>query len=122
MKQHMRTRTLAGLVACVATTMCATGVAATPAQASIAQCTAAPAAGSYSPTATATCPAGAGTFTFRVVADCYDTYPTGNLHFVDVIYGPWVQSSATTSTSSSVTCYGYVPGSGLSSDATVQTQ
>lgn len=120
MTYHMRT--LSCLMTCAMATLGATGLAAQPAQASVAQCTATPAAGFYSPTATATCSAGSGTFSFRVAANCYDTYPTGNLRFVDVIYGPWVQASATTATSSSVTCYGYVPGSGLSSDATVQTR
>lgn len=120
MKRHARI--LTGFVTCAAAALGTAAGLAQPAQASVAACTATPAAGSYSPTATASCPAGAGTFTFRVVANCYDTYPTGNLRFVDVIYGPWVQASATAATSSSATCYGYVPGSGLSSDATIQTQ
>jgi hypothetical protein len=119
---RQRKRALTSLFACAVATVGVTGLVSQPARASVSQCAATPASGSYSPTATATCPAGAGTFTFRVVANCYDTYPTGNLRFVDVIYGPWVQASATTSTSSSVTCYGYVPGSGLSSDAAIQTQ
>lgn len=58
----------------------------------------------------ATCPAGAGTFTFRVAVDCYDAYP--NLHFQGRKCGTWVQASATSTTRSAVTCYGYVPGSG----------
>lgn len=92
-----------------------------PAHADVTACTATPGAGQYSGTATATCPAGAGTFTFRVAANCYDTYPTGNLRFEGVIYGPWVQASASSATSSSVQCNGYVPGSGVASGATVQT-
>ncbi|MFL6110186.1 MAG: hypothetical protein ACJ786_02365 [Catenulispora sp.] len=93
-----------------------------PAHADVTACSATPGAGQYSSTATATCPAGAGTFTFRVAANCYDTYPTGNLQFEGVIYGPWVQAGASSATSSSVRCNGYVPGSGIASDATIQTR
>ena len=93
-----------------------------PAHADVTACTATPGAGQYAATATATCPAGAGSFTFRVAANCYDTYPTGNLRVEGVIYGPWVHASSSSATSSSVTCYGYVPGSGVASGATIQTQ
>jgi hypothetical protein len=92
-----------------------------PAHADVTACSATPGAGQYSATATATCPAGAGTFTFRVAANCYDTYPTGNLQFEGVIYGPWVRAGASSATSSSVHCNGYVPGSGVASGATIQT-
>lgn len=62
---------------------------------------------------TVTCPAGAGTFTFRAVAECWDAYP--NMNFQRMMYGPWVQASTTQATSSRVQgeCHGYVPGSGV---------
>jgi hypothetical protein len=119
---RMRIRNVARIAAAAAAIAVPASVVAGPARADVTACTATPAAGQYQPTATATCPAGAGTFSYRVAANCYDTYPTGNLRFEGVIYGPWVQASATAATSSSVTCYGYVPGSGLSSAATIQTQ
>ena len=119
MSGHLRSITrMAVAVAVIAAPAIA---ASEPAEADVTACTATPGAGQYSGTATATCPAGAGTFTFRVAANCYDTYPTGNLQFEGVIYGPWVRASASSSTSSSVPCNGYVPGSGVASDATIQT-
>jgi hypothetical protein len=74
-------------------------------------CTVTPGPGSASNGGTATCPAGAGDFWFRVAVDCYDAYPSG-LHFIGVGYGPWKQAGGT-ATTSSVPCNGYVPGSGV---------
>jgi len=118
----MRVRNITRIAMVVAAIAAPATAAGEPAHADVTACSATPGAGQYSSTATATCPAGAGTFTFRVAANCYDTYPTGNLRFEGVIYGPWVQASASTTTSSSVHCNGYVPGSGVASDATIQTQ
>ncbi|NUR62948.1 MAG: hypothetical protein HOV87_30485 [Catenulispora sp.] len=114
-------RSIARIAIAVAAVAAPVTAASGPARADVSACSATPGAGQYSATATATCPAGAGTFTFRVAANCYDTYPTGNLQFEGVIYGPWVQASASFATSSSVHCNGYVPGSGVASGATIQT-
>lgn len=75
-------------------------------------CTVTPGPGSASGGGTATCPAGAGDFWFRVAVDCYDAYPSG-LHFTGVGYGPWKWAGGDTSSTSSVPCNGYVPGSGV---------
>jgi hypothetical protein len=119
MRRHVRS--IARIAVAVAAVAAPAAAASQPAHADVTACSATPGAGQYSSTATATCPAGAGTFTFRVAANCYDTYPTGNLRFEGVIYGPWVRAGASSATSSSVHCNGYVPGSGVASDATIQT-
>jgi hypothetical protein len=75
-------------------------------------CTVTPGPGSASNGGTATCPAHAGDFWFRVAVDCYDAYPSG-LRFIGVGYGPWVWAGGSTSATSSVPCNGYVPGSGV---------
>ncbi len=99
----------------------AIGLAA-PASADVSACTVTPPPGQYGGTwATATCAAGAGTFTFRVVATCADAYPGPSLRYFTA-YGPWIQASATSATTSSVPCYGYVPGSGFVWSASIQTQ
>jgi hypothetical protein len=91
-----------------------------PARAAVSDCTVNPPPGQHGgPTATATCPAGAGTFTFRVAVTCADAYP--NLHFYPA-NGPWVRASLTSPTTSSLTCHGYVPGSGFVWEATIQEQ
>jgi hypothetical protein len=89
-------------------------VALTPAtgHADPSSCTATPGSGSASNQGTATCPAQAGDFSFRVAVDCYDAYPSG-LHFIGVNYGPWKWAGGSTSATSSVPCNGYVPGSGV---------
>ncbi len=89
-------------------------VALTPAtgHADPSSCTASPAPGSASNQGTATCPAHAGDFSFRVAVDCYDAYPSG-LRFIGVGYGPWKWAGGDTSTTSSVPCNGAVPGSGV---------
>jgi hypothetical protein len=95
---------------------------AVPASAAVSDCTVSPSPGQHGGTwATATCPAGAGTFTFRVVATCADAYPGPGLHYFTA-YGPWTQASATSATASTVPCYGYVPGSGFVWSASIQTQ
>jgi hypothetical protein len=75
-------------------------------------CTVTPGPGSASNGGTATCPAHAGDFSFRVAIDCYDAYPSG-LRFIGVNYGPWKWAGGDTSATSSVPCNGYVPGSGV---------
>lgn len=112
--------TLAGLAMAAAAVIGSSIALASPASADVSDCTVSPPAGQHGgTTATATCPAGAGTFTFRVVATCADAYP--NLHFF-TNYGPWVQASATSTTTSSTACHGYVPGSGFVWDASIETQ
>lgn len=83
-------------------------------------CTATPGQGSASSGGTATCPAGAGEFWFRVAVDCYDGYPT--FHFTGVRYGPWTWAGGTSVSTSSVPCHGYVPGSGVGLNARVETR
>ncbi|WP_156213175.1 hypothetical protein [Lentzea aerocolonigenes] len=82
------------------------------AQADPGSCTATPGSGSASNAGTATCPAHAGDFWFRVAVDCYDAYPSG-LRFIGVGYGPWKWAGGDTTTTSSVPCNGAVPGSGV---------
>jgi hypothetical protein len=95
---------------------------AAPASADVSSCTVSPSPGQHGGTwAAATCPAGAGTFTFRVVATCADGYPGPGLRYFTA-YGPWTQASAAAVTTSSVPCYGYVPGSGFVWSASIQTQ
>ena len=104
----------------VAATVGTTAVLAAPARADVGACTVSPAAGQHGASpASATCPAGAGTFTFRVAATCADGYPT--LHLFAAT-GPWVQASTTTATTSSVPCNGYAPGSGFVWSATIEVQ
>lgn len=79
-----------------------------------------PGTGQPATAGTATCPAGAGDFWFRVAVDCYDAYPS--LHFVGVGYGPWVYAGGTSAATSSVPCHGYVPGSGLAWNGRVETR
>lgn len=91
-----------------------------PAHADASSCTVTPAGGQHgSSPASVTCPAGAGTFTFRVAATCADAYPTLHLFSAN---GPWVQASATSSTTSSVACNGAVPGSGFVWSAAIEVQ
>jgi hypothetical protein len=91
-----------------------------PAWAAPDTCTLSPAAGQHGASpATATCPAGAGTFTFRVAATCADAYPVLHLSSAN---GPWVTASATTKTASSVPCNGSVPGSGFVWNAAIEIQ
>ncbi|MGP3967917.1 hypothetical protein [Streptomyces sp. 6N223] len=69
------------------------------------------------------CPAGAGTFTYRAVVDCYDGYPNpSNPQYIGTYYGPWVQASMTEETSSTVPCNGYVPGSGIGFNTRVEVR
>jgi hypothetical protein len=120
MKQR-RNRMMGVAIAAVTVLGSATGLAA-PASADVSDCTVSPPPGQHGGTwATAACPAGAGTFTFRVVATCADAYPGPGLHYFTA-YGPWIQASATAATTSSVPCYGYVPGSGFAWSASIQTQ
>ena len=94
-------------------------VASAPAWAAADACTVSPAAGQRGASpATATCPAGAGTFTFRVAATCADAYPV--LHLSSA-YGPWVTAGATVTTSS-VPCNGAVPGSGFVWSASLEVR
>jgi hypothetical protein len=93
-------------------------VAATPASAAAPACTVSPAAGQHGASpATVSCPAGAGTFVYRVAATCADGYPS--LHLFPG-YGPWVTASLTAATSSSVPCNGYAPGSGFVWSAAIE--
>ncbi|MDT0343287.1 hypothetical protein [Streptomyces litchfieldiae] len=71
-----------------------------------------------------TCPAGAGDFTFRAVADCYDTYPNPSYpNYIGTYEGPWVTVSPTESTSSSIgPCHGYVPGSGVALNTRIEVR
>ncbi|WP_377272961.1 hypothetical protein [Peterkaempfera sp. SMS 1(5)a] len=118
MKRYARAS--ASLLAAVAATVGFTTVQAGPASADVGSCTVTPSAGQASGGGSATCPAGAGAFTFRVVVDCYDGYPV--MHFQATTYGPWVQASATAATVSAVVCHGYVPGSGVGMNAHIETQ
>lgn len=113
------TNGMAGLTAVAITTIGATMGLATPAHADVSACIVAPAAGEHggSP-ATATCPAGAGAFLFRVVATCADGFPV--LHLFPAA-GPWVSVSATSTTTSSVPCNGAVPGSGFVWSASIES-
>jgi len=70
---------------------------------------------------TATCPAHAGDFTFRVAVDCYDAYPVG-LRFTGVGYGEWKWAGGDTSATSTVACHGYVPGSGVGLNARLEVR
>ena len=114
------TKGMAILATAATTTFGATMGLVTPAHADVGACTVTPAAGQHggSP-AVATCPAGAGTFTFRVAATCADAYPVLHLFAAD---GPWVPASATVSTTSSVPCNGTVPGSGFVWSASIETR
>jgi hypothetical protein len=95
-------------------------VAPAPAWAALDACTVSPAAGQHGASpATVTCPAGAGTFTFRVAATCADAYPV--LHLSSAT-GPWVTASSTTATTSSVPCNGAVPGSGFVWSAAIEVR
>jgi hypothetical protein len=94
--------------------------AATPAWADASACTVSPAAGQHGASpASVTCPAGAGTFTFRVAATCADGYPTLHLFAAN---GPWVTASLTSAITSSVPCNGYAPGSGFVWSAAIELQ
>jgi len=95
-------------------------VAGSPAHADPSACTVSPPAGQHggSP-AVASCPAGAGTFTYRVAAVCADGFPTLHLFSAN---GPWVKASLTSATSSSVPCNGAVPGSGFVWSASLEVQ
>ncbi|NKE57948.1 hypothetical protein FXN61_14340 [Lentzea sp. PSKA42] len=106
MRTVLRLLTATALAASAALAAPATGFA------DPSSCTVTPGPGSASNAGTATCPANAGDFWFRVVIDCYDAYPSG-LHFIGVNYGPWKWAGGDTSTTSSVPCNGYVPGSGV---------
>jgi hypothetical protein len=98
-------------------------VAQAPAHADPSSCTTYPAPGNHGGNpASVTCPAGAGTFTFRVAAVCADAYPNSSHPYLHDEYGPWVQASATSATTSAVTCNGYVPGSGFAWSASIQVQ
>ncbi|MGP4114971.1 hypothetical protein ACTWP5_29220 [Streptomyces sp. 4N509B] len=67
------------------------------------------------------CPAGAGTFTYRAVVDCYDGYPnSSNPQYVGTYEGPWVRASLTEDTNSTVQCHGHVPGSGIGFNARIE--
>jgi hypothetical protein len=55
------------------------------------------------------------------VATCVDFYPNPNGVYRETD-GPWVQASATSATSSTAYCYGYVTGSSFVWFATAQTQ
>lgn len=70
---------------------------------------------------TATCPAHAGDFSFRVAVDCYDAYPSG-LRFTGVGYGAWRWAGGDTATTSTVACHGYVPGSGVGLNARMEVR
>lgn len=107
-------------LAVAAATVGASMLMAAPAHADVTTCTVTPPAGAHGASpATATCPAGAGAFTFRVVATCADGYPT--LHLF-TRYGPWVTTSPTAASASSVACNGTVPGSGFVWSATIESQ
>ena len=107
-------------VAVVSAAIAGLAVAPAPAWAAADDCTVSPAAGQHggSP-ASVTCPAGAGTFTFRVAATCADAYPVLHLFAAN---GPWVTASATAATTSSVPCNGAVPGSGFVWSAAIETR
>lgn len=95
-------------------------ITAAPAWAAATDCTVSPAAGAHGASpASVSCPAGAGTFAFRVAATCADGYPT--LHLFPA-YGPWVTASLSSATSSSVPCNGYAPGSGFVWSAAIEVQ
>jgi hypothetical protein len=114
------TKGIAGLAMTAAAVLASTLTAAAPAHAGPSQCVAYPPAGQHGGNpASVTCPAGAGTFEFRVAATCADGYP--NLHLFPQ-NGPWVRASASSQTVSATTCNGYVPGSGFVWDATIEVR
>jgi len=114
------TKGIAGLAMTAAAVVGAVATGAAPAQADVSSCVVSPPAGQHGASpAKVTCPAGAGSFTFRVAATCADAYP--NLHLF-AAYGPWVTASSTSATTSSVPCNGYVPGSGFVWSASIETR
>jgi hypothetical protein len=48
--------------------------------------------------------------------------PTKRILHLFAAYGPWVQASATTTTTSAVPCNGAVPGSGFVWSAAIEVQ